>query len=128
MKSIITSELENFEVETASLKDNDLRKALLSPNAKKFAIAREINFANGLTLLLFIFKIYFISNSIMPPVFAAICISVMGSFANFLLRSKIGVWPAFIFSIVLTLVIIHGSLRKFYAYQVLSLDRETADM
>ena len=56
------------------------------------------------------------------------CITAMASVVNYVLRSNIGVWPALALSLALTLALIFGFLRSFYAYQVLALDRQTAEM
>ncbi|KAI3413962.1 hypothetical protein GPALN_011432 [Globodera pallida] len=46
--AMFNEDLSHLSVDTSTLSDEDLQKVLLSPNAKKFAIARELLYADGM--------------------------------------------------------------------------------
>uniref|UniRef100_A0A914GWQ9 Uncharacterized protein n=1 Tax=Globodera rostochiensis TaxID=31243 RepID=A0A914GWQ9_GLORO len=46
--AMFSEDLSHLSVDSSTLPDEDLQKVLLSPNAKKFAIARELLYADGI--------------------------------------------------------------------------------
>ncbi|KAF7636404.1 hypothetical protein Mgra_00004189 [Meloidogyne graminicola] len=102
-------------LDTEKLTDNDLQLILLSPNAKKFVIARELLYASS-------------SKYIMP--FVICFLSSIPSFAlcYFLRSCKINDWIALISSAALGVLCAYLFILIYYKYETFSLDYETARM
>lgn len=104
--------LAKLTLNTAELSEPELERILLSANAKKFAIAREIIYANSLRITLLL----------LTP---AISFS-LGACLSRLLQPKLGAWISLAFGLILTAFIQKQLLNLHHTQLALNLDREAA--
>nr|CAD2183352.1 unnamed protein product [Meloidogyne enterolobii] len=100
-------------LDSSTLTDSDLKTILLTKNAKKFVIARELIYASSSKFLL--------------PLFVSIVAFMPGFALCYYLRSqKHNDWLAFIPSLIISILLLYLSEKMYYRDETFDLDFEAA--